>query len=189
MKLKETKFWVKSVQIAKKIGTRNLILIGTVLVIGLAICLNYLLQPDALDSIGYGTNNMEDTYKDADAVDNANETDAYFASTILNRQQARDEALEVLRTVAQSSEALEATKAQALSDIAVIAKDIETEANIESLIIAKGFEQCIVVINGDKASVVVKTDGLLESEVAQIAEIVYEQAGIAPINLHITEKN
>ena len=68
------------------------------------------------------------------------------------------------------------------------AEGMESEANIESLVRSKGFEQCVAVVNGGKCSVIVESDGLLQSEVAQISEIVWEQAGIAPENLKIIEK-
>ena len=53
---------------------------------------------------------------------------------------------------------------------------------------AKGFEECVAIISGDNASIIVKSDGLLPNEVAQITEIVYEQAGILPTNMNIVEK-
>ena len=70
-----------------------------------------------------------------------------------------------------------------------IAEDIECESRIETLVKAKGFEECIAVINDGTATVIVKTDDLLASEVAQINEIVYEQSGILPTGLKIIEKN
>ena len=65
---------------------------------------------------------------------------------------------------------------------------METEANIESLIVAKGFEECVAVINGDSASIVVKSEGLVAAQISQINEIVYDQAGIEPLNIKIIER-
>jgi len=96
--------------------------------------------------------------------------------------------MEVLRTVVDSEEAIEAVKGQALSDITRIALDIEREANIETLITSKGFAQCVAVVNGDSANIIVQSNGLLPNEIAQINEIVYEQAGILPANVNIIEK-
>ena len=113
----------------------------------------------------------------------------YFEAMQLSRRQARDEAMEVLLSVAESTTAVEAMKTDAMDGIARIARDIEAEANIESLILSKGFSQCVAVVNGDAASVIVKSAGLLPSEIAQISEIVYEQAGILPVNLKIIERD
>ncbi|MBQ4298353.1 MAG: SpoIIIAH-like family protein, partial [Clostridia bacterium] len=115
--------------------------------------------------------------------------DEYFASTVLNRQKARDEAVEVLRTVVSSENALETAKQQALGDIERIAADIAKEADIETLVRSKGFESCIAVISGDVVNVIVKSSGLLPSEVAQINEIVLEQTGTKPENVKIIEKS
>ena len=92
----------------------------------------------------------------------------------------------MLQTVLDNEDALEETKTQALSDISRIALEIEKEANIESLVRARGFEDCIAVLSGENASIIVKSDAeLLTSHVAQISEIVYEQAGVLPANVRI----
>lgn len=62
------------------------------------------------------------------------------------------------------------------------------ESNIETLIIAKGFEECVAVISGEDASIVVKSDGLQAAQIAQINEIVYNEAGISPVNITIIER-
>ena len=173
----------------KKIGAKNLIVICAVLLIGAAVSVNYILYRQS--------NAMPDTDVDIDLndtdMDNLLQNDPnasnYFSQTALSRQQARDEALEVLQTVAKSETALPEAVESALNDIAQIAKDIENESNIETLIQAKGFEECIAVISDGKATIIVQTDGLLASEVAQINDIVYSQSGILPTNLTIIEKN
>ena len=79
-------------------------------------------------------------------------------------------------------------QSDALSQISQIAADIENEAAIESLVRGKGFAECVAVISGDNANVIVRTDALLPNEVVQIQEIVYETAGILPANVKIIEK-
>ena len=173
----------------KKIGMRNLVVIRAVLLIGGAIGVNYIMYSDQNDEpagdvdIDLGDTNIQDT------LDKDENTSDYFAQTALSRQQARDEALEVLQAVATNTSALPEAVDAALADIAQIAQDIDSESKIETLVRAKGFEECIAVISDDTATVIVKTDGLLASEVAQINEIVYEQSGILPTGLKIIEKN
>lgn len=185
-----------------KVGRRNWIIIGAILLIGGAVSLNWLLFAGADEGYAYDASAGMASYSptaagtslegegsggtiDADAGD---EDDAYFAATQVSRQRARDEAMEVLRAVVDSEVAVETVKGQALSDISRIALDIEREANIETLITSKGFEQCVAVVNGESANIIVKSDGLLPNEIAQINEIVYEQAGILPANVKIIEK-
>ena len=106
----------------------------------------------------------------------------------LSRKQARDEAIEVLNTLANSDTATTEAKNNAIAGIEVIANCIENEANIESLIKAKGFEECVAVISENSASVIIKTsDSLAPNQIAQISEIVYEQSGILPTELNIIE--
>ena len=187
--------WEKTKTVGGRIGKRNLILIVCVFALGAVVYLNFWLFSSPDGNIAYGTSNMKDTVGSADASVSAEDkekekgADEYFASTVLNRQKARDEAVEVLRTVVSSENALETAKQQALGDIERIAADIAKEADIETLVRSKGFESCIAVISGDVVNVIVKSSGLLPSEVAQINEIVLEQTGTKPENVKIIEKS
>ncbi len=166
----------------KKFGVRNLVIVLSVLLIGAAVYVNWAI---------FGRAKPDDTDKDkttqGDVTDN-NTNQNYFAATQIERQRARDEAMEVLQGVVDDAKSLDAAKEQALSDIAAIAATIEKEANIESLIKAKGFEECVAVINGDKANIIVKSEGLQPNQLSQILEIVYKQANILPANVTIAEK-
>ncbi len=174
----------------KKFGIRNIVIVLSVLLIGAAVFVNWTI---------FGGNNNTDTPSDggnsALVGGNTNETGSntddsvdFFAASQIERQRARDEAIEVLQNVVDDATSLEAAKEQALADIAAIAATIETEANIESLIKAKGFEECVAVISGDKANIVVKSEGLKPNQLSQILEIVYLQADILPANVTISEK-
>lgn len=176
-----------------KIKKKDVIVTLSILAIGGAVYVNYLLFSDPVDAIGYGENNMAETYGTESIgtgtdTDVSSSKDSYFSTTVLSRQKARDEALEVLQTVVESADAMQETKAQAFADISQIAKDIEREANIETLVEAKGFEDCVAVVNGGTVNIVVKTNGLLANDIAKINEIVYEQAGILPVNVKIVER-
>ena len=119
----------------------------------------------------------------------ADEITDYFAAIALQRQQARDEAMEVLLSVSENVNAASEVRQAAVDDMNAMARDVEKEANIETLVLAKGFEQCVAVISENNCSVIVECDGLMPGEIAQISEIVYEQAGIVPENLKIIEKS
>jgi len=113
----------------------------------------------------------------------------YFAVAAISRKRARDEALELLNSILNSAESMPDVRDRALKDMEAIANDIEKEANIEVLVKAKGFADCVAVVSGGTANIIVKTDGLMPNEVAQIKEITYEQAGIVPGDVKIVEKN
>ena len=176
-----------------KIGKRNFIIAGAVLLIGLAVCVNWMVF-SSKDNGGYDYNTgagMQDTTpsqnvgapEDTDVSD-----DAYFSSIEVSRQRTRDEAIEVLQAVVDNQSSTETAKNEALTEINNLAKIMEQESNIETLVIAKGFENCVAVISGDKANIVIKGEELLPAQISQINEIVYDQAGILPVNINITER-
>ena len=185
VEVEEENFFDKVKEFFAKIGRRNLIIIGAVLLVGVAICLNWVLFANN-DNDGFDYN------EGAGAEVEENQTSevlAYFASTQVSRDRARDEALAVLQNVVDSATSDSAERNQALEDIATIANNIEAEANIEAMVMAKGFEQCVAIINDGLCTVVVMTEGLLPNQMAQINEIVYEQTGIKPVNIKYIEKN
>ena len=179
----------KAKKVVKKVNKKVWVAGGAVLIVGIAVLLNVLFVPDSLNDKNGVIDpviDLTDVAASVDKVDNSEVADA-LAEMTLSRRQARDEAIEVLQSVANSSTATESDKQVAAAEIASIACSIENEANIESLIMAKGFEKCVAVVSDDSASVVVKCDGLEQNQIAQISEIVYEQAGILPSNLNIIE--
>ena len=170
-----------------KLGRRPIIVACAVLLIAAAVVLNVVLFSDQGEPVDPSAPSGGDvTNEGGDAA--VSQQDGYFSATQVSRQRARDEALEVLQSVVDNESADEATKTEALLEIAELARAMEAEANIETLVLAKGFEQCVAVINGDTCSVVVNGDELLPSEISQINEIVYEQAGIKPANVRIVVK-
>jgi stage III sporulation protein AH len=167
--------------------TRSVVVILAVAVIGLAVYLNYRWFYDPVDSIGYGDGNMQDNFDDSQSADAGAQND-YFASAALTRQQSRDEAIDVLELVAASEDADAETKAAAQAKISKIATDIQNEANIETLVKAKGFEECVAVISDNAVSVIVKSESLQAKDTAQILAIVYETTGVSPENVSIINK-
>ena len=170
-----------------KIGKRNLVIAASVLLIGVAVLLNFLLftgnnGQDGYDGYDQPSGNVQE------APNTEVSTGTYFSATQVSRQRARDEALEVLQSVVDNVEADETVKAEALAGISAIAEEIQKESNIESLITAKGFEQCVAVLNGDSISIVVSADTLQPAQIAQINEIVYSQTGITPAVVTIIHK-
>lgn len=168
----------------RKFGVRNLVIVLSVLLIGAAVYVNWAI---------FGKTEKPDSGKDQPSgnvnVDGKTNTESnYFAASQIERQRARDEAMEVLQGVVDDAKSLDAAKEQALADITAIAATIEKESNIETLIKAKGFEECVAVINGDKANIIVKSEGLKPNQLSQILEIVYKQANILPANVTIAEK-
>ncbi len=180
----------KTKKVIGKLGKKSIITICTVLVLGCAVVLNVILYQN-----GQTEKKSNKLAIDLSESGEMSETEmegtigTYFQSMSLNRKQARDEAMEVLQAVADSQTALDEAKEAAWNDMTKLATDMEKETNIEAMILSKGFSQCIAVISNDTCNVIVESEGLNPGEVAQISEIVYEQAGIVPSNLKIVEKS
>lgn len=192
---KEARVEKKPMQAVKgwidRVGKRNWIIIGAVLLIGVAVGLNWMLFTEDTPTGGYADygNSSGMTNESGESGSVGETTDDYFATVQVNRQRARDESMEVLQSVIDSEDASETVKNEALSEMNTIALEIEKEANIESLLISKGFEDCVAVMNGNNVNVVVKTEGELQTaQIAQINAVVYEQTGIEPLNVTIVHK-
>ena len=186
MKFDNIKEKVKT--LCSKIGKRNFIIFGALALVICAVAVN-LVVFSRDDGKGHdydspaGMDGGETQNNGADAS-----VDSYFSSVQVSRQRTRDEAIEVLQSVVDNTSSTEAAKTQALAEINKLAAVMAAEANIETLIVAKGFEECVAVISGDSASIVVKSDGLNVSQISQINEIVYSESGIKPVNVTIIER-
>ncbi|MBO5845831.1 MAG: SpoIIIAH-like family protein [Clostridia bacterium] len=191
--MKFENFKEKVKDFCKKVGKRNFIIAGAVLLIASAIVLNFAVFNGDGKNDGYDYDQsagMQGSLNNsgASSTDDSSKTDSYFSSVQISRQRTRDEAIEVLQGVVENQSSTETAKNEALAEINKLAAVMEAEANIETLVIAKGFEECVAVISGEKVSVVVKSDGLIPSQISQIIAIVYQQAGILPVNVTIIER-
>lgn len=119
----------------------------------------------------------------------AHTSTGYFASARLNRQQARDNALSILRETMESETAQESAKLEAGASIEALANATMSEAQIENLVIAKGFADCVTFISEGGVSVVVSAteEGLQDADVAKIAEIVTGETGVPMSQISIIE--
>ncbi|MBE6923070.1 MAG: SpoIIIAH-like family protein [Ruminococcaceae bacterium] len=113
----------------------------------------------------------------------------YFASVRLSRQQARDNALNMLEEAMSYAEGSKASESSAqLEDIVQTAL---TEAQIESLVIAKGYTDCVAYMTNEGISVAVSSPegGLQDADVAVIADIVMSQSDYLLTDIRIVEVN
>ena len=111
----------------------------------------------------------------------------YFAAVRLSRQQARDSALGLLQeAMADPDQTKAAESSQELEEIVQTAL---TEAQIESLIIAKGYADCVAYMSTDGISVAVAAPegGLQTADVAVIADIVLTQSEFAMDEIRVVE--
>jgi len=185
------------------IGTKAFITVGCIMLVCVAVFVSTLVNNSAEDVAGEDGNRVlgntllvdsnlsgeesNDTASDLDVNANPETAEDFFAMAIINRTQVRDSALEVLREIASNPDTLPDAKEDALTSIADIADDMSAEANIETLVQAKGIAECVAVISGNSCSVIVNTSGLVDEELTQITDIVCEQTGIPVSNITVVE--
>lgn len=123
-----------------------------------------LLSSDMLVMSGDGNVSLETP---------ANTVEDYFAAVRLSRQEARDSALTLIQE-AMAYEQSDSTNSQ----LEQIVQTALTEAQIESLVIAKGYTDCVAYISSEGISVAVASPegGMQDADVAVIADIVMSQS-------------
>ena len=117
----------------------------------------------------------------------ADTTSEYFSAVRLSRQEARDSAVTLLQEAMAYSDGTQA--AQSNVQLEEIVQTALCEAQIESLVIAKGYADCVAYIADEGISVAVASPegGLQDSDVAVIADIVLTQSEFEMDNIYIVE--
>lgn len=185
-----------------KFGKKQLVLASLVLALGAAVYLNWQFA-------GTNTLPVEDTSSEtsqlgaAQLVNNAyvetvtddlqsfTETAAQedaLAQARVDRQSSRDEALELLDNVLESVDSDSAAKQQAVEEASAIAQNILEESNVESLLQAKGYSQCVAYITEEECSVVM-AGSVEEADTLIVQEIVMEQTGLSADKIKIIGTN
>lgn len=111
----------------------------------------------------------------------------YFAAVRLSRQEARDSAVSLLQEAMAYSDDEESTQTNAqLEEIVQVAL---CEAQIESLVIAKGYTDCVAYISDNGISVAVATPegGMQQADVAVVADIVMAQSEFTMEDIRVVE--
>lgn len=112
----------------------------------------------------------------------------YFAAVRLSRQEARDSAVTMLQeAMAYSEENADTTASN--ETLEGIVQTALCEAQIESLVVAKGYVDCVAYIGDDGISIAVAAPegGLQQDDVAVIADIVMSQSDYSLEKIRVVE--
>lgn len=115
--------------------------------------------------------------------------ESYFDTARLSRQESRDAALAMLQKTVNDPNA-DATAVFAASEgIETMAADTIAETEIENLVTAKGYQDCVAYIGDNSVSVVVSTsgEGLEAADVAKVTDIVMGQTSFSANQVKIIE--
>ncbi len=179
-----------------KFNKRQFFILALTIVICFAVFINWKLTKTNLSAqLNNLTSNSEKILGEAKFV-NKDETglisnsisqNEYFIQARLNKKKSREESIELLKTISDGQNNDEDSKKKALDDIRKIALAIEKEDRIESLIIGKGFKDCVVLIGDKNVNIVVQTDGLKANEAAQIKDIAVNETSVTSDKVIIIE--
>ena len=182
-----------------KVWKKNMVAAAILVTVCAGIYVNWVYTEDSmavsltdtLDSEKVMSEEMLDLSEDMAAIAAGEDLDTtaadYFAAVRLSRQQARDSALNLLQEAMAYSEGTK--EAESSAELEVIVETALSEAQIESLVIAKGYTDCVAYMTGDGISVAVSSPegGLQQADVAVIAEIVMAQSDEGLEDIRVVE--
>ena len=145
---------------------------------------------DALMTEAEAMSAANKNYGEAQLVSVANDTGSkFFDEARLNREKAHDEALDTIQKTLKNASLTEAEKADYTAQLTASLEDINAENEIETLIRAKGFADCLCFLQDNRADLTVMTSGdaLTAAQVAQIRDIVLSKTSVTAQNITVVE--
>lgn len=180
--------------VSKDQAKRYAVVAAVMVLVGTSVYLNWRYADNVAESgkiLGQATLVNDTTEETTDDITAAVSGDGgYFATARLSRKQARDSAISMLETAAIDENATEEVLNEASETLQVLAAYTVAEAQIESLVTAKGYLDCVAFMGDDSISVVVSDpDGLDTADVARIKDIVITETDYGPEQIKIMESN
>ena len=112
----------------------------------------------------------------------------FFIDYKLERDRLRSQEADYLRELINNPNASIESKEKAQQDLIALSQKVEKEMVVENLIKAKGFEDAVIFFSDEFVNIVIKTNGLLPKEVAQITDVVTKTIGITVDKITIIER-
>ena len=184
-----------------KVWKKNLVAAAILVTVCAGIYVNWLYTEDKTaasleDSLDTQKVMNEDTLVlsgDMEAIsagqDVTSTSTDYFAAVRLSRQQARDNAVNLLQEAMAYTGSEGSKDVESAMELEEIVQTALSEAQIESLIIAKGYADCVAYMSGEGISVAVSSPegGLQQADVAVIADIVMTQSDYSLDDIRVVE--
>lgn len=121
---------------------------------------------------------------------NQDSSNEFFESARLTREKTRDEALDTIKKTLKNTALDDTEKTKLTEDMNAKVSAITVESDLETMIKAKGFADCVVMLDGDKANVTVMTenDALTADEVTKIRDVILNKCrGMTAQNITVVE--
>lgn len=181
----------------KKSKKTKTVVAAFILVLGIGVMGNWYIQnSDLSQNVKPLINNSgvktlgEAEFVDAKTEVTTKKESSYFSKARVDRQSSRDEAIDLLKETINNSQN-EEEKLKAEEKLARMSDLITIENKIETLVTAKGVDNCIAVTNteGTRVDIIVECDELNDSLIMQIKEIAMEQLGCEFKNISIVQSD
>lgn len=110
-----------------------------------------------------------------------------FASSRLKRERAHDAAVESLQEILHDSASTQAAVSEASKALAKLTENSTAEADVETLVSAKTGLECLVILDGSSAQVLLVQTPQESAVMLQITEIVTQRTGLDASDVTIIE--
>ncbi len=180
-----------------KIQKRHIVLASLMFALATAVFINWRFSPensqklkDVSKELGVATYvNAEKASDDqvANVSKQVSSSDAYFAKAVLERDQSRDEAIDVAQKTLTLSDSSEEAKTLAVEQLSKLEDNMVIESNVENILKAKGFTNCLCMMSDDSCSVAVIKKEMTENSPLIIKDAVLSQCEIEFNSISIVE--
>lgn len=133
------------------------------------------------------TNTTQDNETTKQTTSNVS-ADDYFSKSKLERDTMYSQMLESYENVLNGINSLETQKQSASEEIKKINNTKNSIMICENLIATKGFNKCVIFVNGESVSAIIGTQELKKEEISQIQNILSRELNAKIENIHISLK-
>lgn len=135
---------------------------------------------------------VSDTQEDIKEVfseeNDVEQNNQYFVTAKLDRTNMYSQMIENYQAIFENPNVSEEQKSVATQEISKINQIQNSIMISENLLLAKGFDKCIIFVNDTSISVIIGKESLSPEEIAQIQNIVSRELGASVDNIHISVK-
>lgn len=145
---------------------------------------------DGLMTEAEAVSSANKNYGEAQLVSVANDSGSkFFEEARLKRTKAHDEAMDAVQKALKSSSLSAEEKKSYTQQLTGNLEDLNAENEIETLVRAKGFADCLCFLQSGRADLTVMTSGdaLTAAQVAQIRDIVLSKSSVTAQNITVVE--
>ncbi len=125
---------------------------------------------------------------DIEQFEDFNEDD-FFIEYRLKRDRQRAQEIEMLQTMFNSANVANEVRQEALYKVLQLTNSLDQELTLETLIVAKGYEEAVTFIQENQVTVVVKDGNFDNNDATKIADLVHRTTGVPLSKITIFDRN